>query len=621
MRRESKNPVSGKRIWGRQIIIHLCVFLFVFLLEAACLWSYGEYRLSDRYDPSLPILSSIVAWMLSLGWAAPSAMLWGYVRKRMLPAAGVAAILTLLFWLSLSVRGNYKNVEHGSSHWATYAELRPFRKQENNMPLAHNIFQTPEAGLPNNNVAVVAGPGAGKTLCIILPSIEAVSNPKYEQGSFICTDTKGSVYRTTSKMVRERGMKVYVLNLANPEYSNCYNPLELIHKEVYETEISQLALAYAKNVRDEEAAVGDAVWEDSFKALLTAVWIYQYLYKVNPATRRDETRALWRTAELIRGIRLVEGKIANCELANIMSKIRSLDPLSPIIANYDFVNAGAGETIASVVFTAGSKMECLSFTAMECLTRKNEIPLDDLAEAPTAVYVNYNVRSPYRALAALFLEQAFICLYYNAEHRYNQTLPRRVRFLMDELPNICRVYSLPERLSTCREYNIDIVLIMQSLEQLKRSYKDAENTIFTNCAVQGLFGTSEPDTLKRFSEILGKTTTIEQDSSQNRGGRQGGGSESTKQIGRELALPAELFSLSTKYCVLLMQGYPPVFAEKFRTLKQPWYKELGGKGNEDNSRPIDEDYTTLRGLHIAEYEQERKERLERIRMDLNNATE
>lgn len=213
------------------------------------------------------------------------------------------------------------------------------------------------------------------------------------------------------------------------------------------------------------------------------------------------------------------------------------------------------------------------------------------------------------------MNQTDICLYYNAEHRYNQSLPRRVRFLLDELPNICRIYTLPERLSTCREYNIDVVLIMQSLEQLKRGYKDAENTLINNCAVQGLLGSSEPDTLKRFSELLGKTTTVEQDSSQNRGGRQGGGSQSEKQIGRELALPAELFSLSTKYCILLMQGYPPVFAEKFPTLKQKWYRELGGKGNPENSRSIETDYTTLRGIHIAEYEQERLMRAERIRMD------
>ncbi len=620
MRRESKNPISGKHS-AKYAIANIIVFLLLFLLEAAFLWSYGSYRFSANYKPELPPFSRITDWMLYPAWSAPSADLWDYILPKLLPAAGIAAILTLLFWLSLSARGNYKGVEHGSKHFATRRELKNFRKKKNNMPLAHKIYQTPEAKLPNNNAAIVAAPGSGKTFNIIIPAIEAVTNPEYTQGSFICTDTKGSVYRTTAKMVRERGMKIYVLNLANPEYSNCYNPLELIHKPVYETEISQLALAFTKNVRDEEAAVGDAVWEQSFKSLLTAVWLYQYLYEVNPVNYRNETKALWRTAELIREIKLVEGKIANCELADIMDRIRNLDPLSPIVANYDFVNAGAGETIASVVFTAGSKMESLSFSAVECLTRKNEFPLDDLAETPTAVYVNYNVGSPYRVLAALFLEQVFICLYYNAEHRYNQTLPRRVRFLLDELPNICRVYTLPERLSTCREYNIDVVLIMQSLEQLKRGYKDAENTLLNNCAVQGLFGSSEPDTLKRFSELMGKTTTMEQDSSRNRGSRSDSSSESEKGLGRELAFPAELFSLETRFCILLMQGYQPIFAEKFRTLKQRWYKELGGIGNSENSRSVETDYTTLRGLHLAEYENERENRLERIRMDRVNSTE
>ncbi len=64
-----------------------------------------------------------------------------------------------------------------------------------------------------------------------------------------------------------------------------------------------------------------------------------------------------------------------------------------------------------------------------------------------------------------------------------------------------------------------------------------------------------------------------------------------------------------------MQGYPPVFAEKYRTIKQRWYKELGGIGNPENSRSIQADYETERALHIAEYEQERQMRKEQIRMD------
>lgn len=617
MRRESKNPVTGRGHILRTFVLLSIVFLVFFLLETAFLWSFGSYCLDGKYKSDISLISNVAGWMFSPSWRTYSPEMQAYVLPKLLPAAGIAVLLAFLFWLSLSANGNFKGVEHGGSHFATRKELRPFRKKKNNPPIAHKIYQAPAAKLSNNNMIVVAAPGSGKTFNIIIPSIEAATNPKFEQMSFICTDTKGSIYRTTAKMVRERGMRIFVYNLADPEYSCCYNPLELIHEDVYETEISQLALTYTKNVRDEEAAVGDAIWEQSFKALLTAVWIYQYRYKVNPVTHRDETRALWRTAELIRGIKLVEGKIADCEIAAIMDRIRESDPLSPIVANYDFVNAGAGETISSVVFTAGSKMESLSFSAVECLTRINEIPLDDLAEEPTAIYVNYNVGSPYRALAALFLEQAFICLYYNAERRYNQRLPRRVRFLLDELPNICRIYTLPERLSTCREYNIDVVLIVQALEQLKRGYKDAENTLLNNCAVQGLFGSSEPDTLKRFSEMLGKTTTMEQDYSRSRGGKQGGGSDSEKRIGRELALPAELFSLDCRYCILLMQGYPPVFAEKYRTMKQRWYKALGGIGNPENSRSIQTDYATERALHLAQYEQERQMRMERIALDRN----
>ena len=614
MSRESKNLISGKYTRWKRFAAAAFIFVFFLLLEIVYLWSYSEYRFSDRYRTDFNISANFVNWALSPAWGDYTADRIDYVLHY-LPLAGLAAaVITLLLWLTLSRLGNYAGVEHGSAHWATQKELKDFREAKNNIPLADGVYRTKKAELDNFNVAGIGGPGTGKSFCMVIPAIEAVTNPHYEQGSFICTDTKGSLYRSTSKMVKERGMKVYVLNLANPEYSNCYNPIELIHGELAETEIAQLALAYAKNVRDEEASVGDDIWEKTFKALLVSVWFYQYRFEINPYNHRAETKALWRTAELIRGIRMTEGKIADCELYNIVESIRVVDPLSPVVANFDYVNAGAGETIASVVFTAGSKMEFLSYSAIECLTRKNEIPLDALADEPTAVFLNYNVGSPYRAVASLFMEQAFMNLYYVAEHKYDQTLPRRVDFLLDELPNICRIYTLPERLSTSREYNIAITLIMQSIEQLKRGYKNAENTLLNNCAVKILLGSTEKDTLELFSKMLGDTTTTERDHSHNKGNR-GSRSESDKGVKRSLATEEELLTMKNDNCVLVMRGHKPIYAKKYRTKEQNWYKQLGGKGNPKNSRSIETDYTALRGLHIAEYEQERQMRADRLKMD------
>ena len=614
--RESKNRISpGKKnlTW----LYGLISPLFFLLLGILAIWSYYSVRSSgilDGYN-SIMSLSMWFAYAFSTPLCKPSIELARYIISSW-QILLIFVCIGLLIWLYFyNSRGNFDKVQHGSAHWATEKEKRVFRRVGRNMPLAERVYLTEEAKPANRNVFVLAAPGGGKTFNVIIPGIEAVSREGEGQGSFICTDTKGALYRDTVKMVKDRGLKVYLLNLSDPFYSHRYNPLDNVHSERAENEISKLALAYVKNVRDEEAGTGDAVWEDTFKELLCCVWKYQYQYEINPLTNLPETRAMWRTAELIKGLRLNgKGQIdEGCELALIVNEIRKADPLSAIISSYDFVTSGAGETVASVIFTAGSKIGIFTYSEIECMTRKNDIPIDDIVQTPSAVYINYEIGSAYKAIAALFIEQLFASAYYIAETKYNGTLPNPLKMFLDELPNICRVYSLPERASTSRSYNIDLIIAVQSMQQLKRMFKDAEHTLMNNCVTHIYLGTGETDALKQISEALGKTTTSEVSFTHNTGSsKHSGGNNSERQMGRELAFPSEIYSMPDKYAIVKMQHHQPIFAEKFKTYDRDYYKLLGGKGNPQNNRTIQSDLKTVRLINEAEYMTERAERIARM---------
>ena len=613
-KRESKNKISGQRdlsfLWG------LLLPLFFAVLTVICLWSYYSCIAAGRFEAYESMRLSL--WLinaLTTPLCKPSGALLEYILGKY-PLILLGTVIGFLTLLLAYTSGSFKKVEHGSSHWATRTDTKVFRKKGRNMPLAEDIYLTDEAKPANRNVFVLAAPGGGKTFNVIIPGIEAVTRPGEGQGSFICTDTKGALYRDTAKMVKERGLKTYLLNLSDPWFSHRYNPLDNVHPERKENEISKLALAYAKNVRDEEAGTGDAVWEDTFKELLSSVWKYQFDYSVNPLTGQPESRAMWRTAELIKGLRLNErGKIdADCEYSLIMAAIKKKNPLHSSVAGFDFVMSGASETVASVIFTAGSKISIFTYEEIECLMRTNDIPIDDIMQTPSAVYINYEIGSAYKAIAALFIEQLFASAYYIAETKYNGTLAHPLKMFLDELPNICRVYSLPERASTSRSYNIDLIIAVQSMQQLKKMFRDAENTLMNNCVTHVYLGTGENDALKQISEGLGKTTTTEVSKSRGKSAlTNNNSSDSERAIGRELAFPSEIYSMSGEFAIVKMQHHQPIFAKKFQTQKQKYYPLLGGKGCPENNRNIQSDMKTVRLINEAEYRAEKAERIKLIR--------
>lgn len=586
------------------------------------LWSYHSCERAGALTSSGQ-LYRIMEWpsrAFSVGLSRPDADTWAAFSSYGWKALAVIdAIALLLFLLFVRRRGNFWRVEYGSSHWATRKELRPFRskKKDPGIPLANKVFLTKRSRPANRNMFVLGAPGSGKSFTIIIPTLEVLTRigKGQRQASFFCTDTKGALFRDTYRMMQGRGVKIHLLNLSNPWYSDRYNPLYNIHEERKYTEISRLALAYTKNVRDEEASVGDSIWEDTFRALLFAVWAYQYDFPVHPVTGQPETRAMWRTAKLVQSLWVGEnGRLSpDGEMAQIVEAIRAKYPLHPTVENYDFIAAGAAETVASVIFTAGSKINIFTYDEIQALTDGNDIPIDWICENPGGVYLNFEIGSPYRAIAALFIEQLFSAGYYLAETKHGGRLPLDLQMCLDELPNICRVHSLPERLSTSRSYGINITVSVQSMQQLERMFNKAEETLKNNCVTHVYLGTGEQKAMEEISKALGKTTTEELNRSRNVGGKNGGGSDSDKAIGRELVFPAEIHSMPDQYAIVKVQHHQPIFAKKFPTTKQPWYPELGGKGCPENGCSIEDAYRISSLIRQWQYYEQRLQRAERIK--------
>lgn len=611
--RKADNYITGNRRY-RRLKVSAAVEIFLFLLDILILWSFYSYSVGA--GAGKPLVLRAALWITNLsaplvtGLAAVK-----YILKYIWIFLPLNALLLALMLIQSRKHGNYKEIEAGSAHWAYADEKKLFRKRENNQPLAEGVYMTKKAALPNGNVIVVANPGDGKSFRVLTPGIiQACRSTSGQKPSMIITDTKGALYRDTCRMVENAGIKVRTLNLTDPRYSNLYNPLCSIHRERLHTELSGLARCFIVNTRDAEAKTGDAFWEDTLYFLLMAVWGYQVTYEQNPVSGVAETKAMYRSLELIRGMRLESGGGVSpeCEFALIVEHIRESKPLHISVTSFDSLMAAAPETIQSVVITAISRLAVFAEPDVEMLTMDDEMQIDALCEEPTALYLNFEVGSAYKVIAAMFLEQCFASIYYIADTKHGGSLPVKCKMYLDEIANICKFHSLPERLSTARSYNIDITLCLQALQQLKHLYDGSDQTIINNCAVFAYLGCGEPDTLERVSKLLGKTTIDEVNASRNYGER-GGGSESDRRTGRELMTQDELFTLPRDKCILIIRGHNPIYADKCKTEKWREYAQLGGVGNPANNTDVTLKYTAEYSLHKERYDRELEAREERLR--------
>ncbi len=608
--KQSANYVSKSRRFIR-LKTSIAVAIFLFLIEILAIWSFGSFSV---LRPGESAFLRFSLWFSHLSTPLlPLSIMKDYILDKLWICALVNLVLILILWLSSRRRSNYRDVEEGSAHWAFWRELKLFRKKENNQPLAEAVYMTKEADLPNGNVLVVAGPGEGKSFRMLTPAIIQACRDGYEKPSMIITDTKGALFRETAKHVMNQGLKVRVLNLTNPKYSWQYNPLCCIHQARLQTELASLVRCFIANTRDVETNAGDAFWEDTLYFLLMSVWAYQCTYQTNPVTNAIETKAMYRTLELIRGLRLdSNGKLSpDCEYSIIVDHIREENPLHITVTSFDSLTAAAPETIQSVVITAIARLAVFGEEAIELLTMDDELDIDGIFEEPTALYLNFEVGSAYKVIAAMFLEQCFASAYYIADTKHGGRLPLTCKMFLDEIANICKFHSLPERLSTARSYNIEITLCLQALQQLEKLYEGSDQTIINNCAVFAYLGCSEPDTLERISDMLGKTTIDEVSESRNYG-TQGGGSSSDRRTGRPLMTKDELLTMNRENSVLVIRGHNPIYAPKCRTEKWSEYKYLGGR-NKKNNVDISALCADMYNRHKEAYDADKIVRIERIR--------
>jgi type IV secretion system protein VirD4 len=258
-------------------------------------------------------------------------------------------------------------------------------------------------------------------------------------------------------------------------------------------------------------------------------------------------------------------------------------------------------------------------TAMACLglyrdpvvaraTSASDFRIADLmnADAPVSLYlvVPPSDLARTRPIIRLVLNQIGRRLTESMEFGNKKAYRHRLLLLLDEFPSLGRLDFFETALAFLAGYGLKAMLIAQSLNQLEKAYGQ-HNSILDNCHVRLTYAANDDKTARRISDSLGQATlTRMQKSFSGSGLFLSHRSESEQELGRALLTPAEVTQLPEDDGILLVGGQLPYRVRKVRYFLD---RRFRGRDKEPPPKPGDDQARELLALPPSEWAGERAE--------------
>lgn len=481
---------------------------------------------------------------------------------------------TIMYWLGaacfLMNMKNYRfGEEYGSAKFGSKYKLNRFyRCQETLDGIAANLrnlhfTEKVMVGLDvfrhqkNLNTLIIGGSGTWKTRGFIIPNLLRANC------SYVITDPKGEILAKTGKFLKLMGYKIRVLDLKEHWKSHCYNPFAYFRGD---DDILKFVNQTWEAMSDKKATKGEQIWDDQAKNMFMS--LVMYLYHYAPPDEQNFDMVM----KLIHEIKASEDARQQLTAVDIM--FERIDHNSATYGYYKGWSAAKGRTLASIISTLTAKLTVFNLDSLRKLTMCDELDLTSLATEKVALFcVIPDNDTSYNFIAGTMYSQLIQQLYEYADTVCHGMLPRHVRFLMDEFANVALPDDYEKILSTSRSRNISFAIVLQNKNQIEALYEKVYQSLIGNCDEILFLGSSEYETCKYFSDLLGNETVDVMTQNSTRG-TNASVTKNMQKIGRALMFPDELRKLDNRKAILLIRGEDPVIDYKIRLKKCRNYKYL-----------------------------------------------
>ncbi len=289
-----------------------------------------------------------------------------------------------------------------------------------------------------------------------------------------------------------------MFNLKDRDKSDHYNPFAYIHDT---DDIVVVAKNLIKNMKEDprQKNTADPIWEEGSTSLLEALLAYVYF------EQPPEMHNMNSVMELFVLMQHRYGPQGRSQLDDIFEDL-AMESCVIRSAPIWTVPYGTGQNCTQLMYS-GMRTSAFNIPSIAKICEDDTINLEELAsDKKVALFVvTPDTTTAYNFLAAVMFQQCFQILVDTADNRQDQCLPRHLRFLLDEFPNIGMIPDFQILISTIRSRDIACTLIYQSMNQLKSQYEDDWATILENCDSElVLGGGNNPESLEFFGKQLGK---------------------------------------------------------------------------------------------------------------------
>jgi type IV secretion system protein VirD4 len=221
-----------------------------------------------------------------------------------------------------------------------------------------------------------------------------------------------------------------------------------------------------------------------------------------------------------------------------------------------FVNM-TPETFSGVYANAIKETHWLSYPNYAALVSGSSFMTDAIADGDTDVFININLKTleMHSGLARVIIG-TFLNAIYNRDGRMNT----RALFLLDEVARLGYMRILETARDAGRKYGITLMMIYQSIGQLRETYggRDASSKWFESASWLSFAAINDPETADYISHRCGMTT-VEIDqvslSSQSRGSSR---TRSKQLAPRPLIQPHEVLCMRADEQIIFTTGKPPL---------------------------------------------------------------
>lgn len=525
-------------------------------------------------------------------------------KKTLLYCFEFFAIITLIFvfsWFKHFEKNPKKLMQSGNDDREIYTGLEKAHFQTDS-EIATNFTTVDYKKLPNNDIEgipvkaeedgmnykitfakpahtlIIGTTGSGKTTTFINPTIQILSNTK-NKPSMLITDPKGELFALHAKSLEKKGYEVKILDLRNPYCSIRWNPLEkpyLLYQEmlalddkvIYNEQkgyyIFEDKIYYGREeknaaVQVKKQAIFDEVYEElndicsvlcPIKSKSEPIWesgAKNFILAICLAMLEDsENDSLGMTKEkynFYNVMKIATNTQNDCQELKNYFKGRS--PISKCVSLSKQVLDASDKTRGSYLSTIFDKLSLFSDMSICSLTSANEIDFSELANKPTALFLQIpDEKETRHTLAAMVILQAYKALVAKANTYSNLSLPRSVYILADEFGNMPAIHKLEQMITVGRSRRIWLSLVVQSYAQLSKVYDErTADIIKSNCNIQVFIGTTDLKTIEEFSKKCGNYSIFQRNVSFSSENDTVGSSVVVKE--RPLIYPTELQQLNS----------------------------------------------------------------------------